>query len=84
MTNECIPVYLAQPSVAPVPREPAAEAAPLEALGRILGYTDKQLALAGDVLSRFAWRSPSQPAGHSAQKTGVEANDSDPSRKWVA
>ena len=84
MTNECIPVTLAQPSAAPVPSEPVAESAPLEALGRILGYTDKQLALAGDVLSRFNWHSPSQPAGHCAQRTGVEDNDSGPDRKRAA
>jgi len=83
MTNECIPVVLAQPSAAPVPRVPVAEPAPIEALGRILGYTEKQLAMAGDILSRFAWRSPSQH-GQSAQRTAVEDNNSGPDRKRVA
>ena len=59
------------------------ESASLEALGRILGYTQKQLALAGDTLSRFSWRSPPEH-GQRQQRPGAESHDSDSSRKRAA
>ena len=59
------------------------ESASLEALGRILGYTEKQLDLAGDTLSRFSWHSPPEH-GQRAQRTGAESRDSDSGRNWAA
>jgi hypothetical protein len=35
--------------------------APVEAVGRLLGYSEKELTLADNVLSGFAWQYPTEP-----------------------
>ena len=49
------------------------EPTPLAALSHILGCTEKQLSLAGEILSRFTWHSPSQH-GQSAKRIGAESD----------
>jgi hypothetical protein len=58
MNNESITFAVQEPYAAVVCGNTIAGATPLEALGRALGYTQKELALAGDVLNRFVWQSP--------------------------
>jgi hypothetical protein len=58
MNNESINFAAQEPYAAVICEQTIASAATLEALGRALGYTQKELALAGDVLSRFVWHSP--------------------------
>jgi hypothetical protein len=58
MNNESINFAAQESYAAVICEQTIAGAAPLEALGRALGYTQKELAIAGDVLSRFVWHSP--------------------------
>jgi hypothetical protein len=58
MKNESITFARKEPSATTVCEKIGAGVAPLEALGRALGYTQKELAFAGNVLNRFVWRYP--------------------------
>jgi len=76
--------FMGEPrELAPTQYSAFVEPALLEALGRILGYTDKQLAATGDILSRFTWRSPLQ-YDRSRERTPTEGSDSKPRRNWAA
>lgn len=77
MSNACMIGAISEP-YAP-PSRPGS--APLEAIGRYLGYTEKELALAAEVLNRFVWRPQS---GGNGQPTEAGTNDSGPDRKWAA
>ncbi len=63
MNNESINFAAQEPYAAVICEQTIASATPLEALGRALGYTQKELAIAGDVLSRFVWQRPSGDDG---------------------
>ncbi len=54
----------------------AAGAVPIEAVGRALGYTKREFAVASDILDRFAWRSTKKLSGTNQDATEVEAIDS--------
>ena len=58
--------------------------APLEAVGRSLGYTRKELDLAGDVLTRFVWRYPAEPSRENMNSTDAEEIDSISDRDHAA
>jgi hypothetical protein len=47
-----------------------------QAVGRALGYTEKELTLARDLLKRFAWRCPTEPANDSPEAFHAEPIDS--------
>lgn len=59
-------------------------AAPIEVVARALGYTEKELLLAGNVLNRFAWRYPAEPSRKNVNSTETEAIDSLSSRNPAA
>ena len=69
---------------ATVVEAPRAGAAQVEAVARALGYTEKELLLAGNVLNRFAWRYPAEPPRKNANSTETEAIDSLSSRNPAA
>jgi hypothetical protein len=54
MKNESITVTANESYAAFVCGKADAGAAPLEAVGRALGYTEKEFAIASDILNRFA------------------------------
>jgi len=58
MKNESITLAVNEPYAAVVPGKASTGVAPVEAVGRALGYTEKELLLAGDVLNRLVWRYP--------------------------
>ena len=58
MKNESITLAVNNPYAAVARGKASAGVAPVEAVGRALGYTDKELLLAGDVLNRLVWRYP--------------------------
>ncbi len=58
MKNESITLAVNKTYAAAVRGKASASVAPVEAVGRALGYTEKELLLAGDVFNRFVWRSP--------------------------
>lgn len=58
MKNESIAFDVQEPYATAICEQAVEVVAPLEALGRSLGYTEKELFLAGNVLNRFAWRYP--------------------------
>ncbi len=66
MNNESITFAAQVPYAAVICERTIASAAPMEALGRALGYTQKELAIAGDVLSRFVWQ---RPVGDDSEQT---------------
>ena len=49
--------------------------APLEAVGRALGYTEKELVFAADVLNQFVWRRPAESSRKNAEATEAETID---------
>jgi len=81
MNNPCIRLAVTESYAVPACAQTAG-AAPLEALGRALGYTERELALAGEVLNRFMWR----PTALSRRVRAAEREktDSGPDRKRVA
>ena len=85
MNNACIASAVPQPYVAaPAQAYSSAGAAPLEALARALGYTEKELAFAADALSRFSWHAPSRPVRGTVQPVEGDEDDSSPDRKRAA
>jgi len=58
MKNESISLAVDKSSTAVVRGKASAGVAPVEAVGRALGYTEKELLLAGEVLNRLVWRYP--------------------------
>jgi hypothetical protein len=72
MKNKSITLAVEEPYAAVVGGE--AGTAPLEAVGRALGYTEKELVLAADVLNRFAWRYPAKPSPQDANATEAGRN----------
>ena len=58
MKNESITLAVDKSSTAVVRGKASAGVAPVEAVGRALGYTEKELLLAGEVLNRLVWRYP--------------------------
>ena len=82
MNNPSITAVLNE-SMAASPCTPASTGSvPLETLGRLLGYTEKELVLASEVLSQFTWNAPAKSGSHRTADT--EPSDSDPSRKRAA
>ena len=69
---------------ATVREEPRVGAAPVEVVARALGYTEKELLLAGNVLNGFAWRYPAEPSRKNVNSTETEAIDSLSSRNPAA
>jgi hypothetical protein len=65
-----------EPCVALVRREPSADEAPVEVVARTLGYTEKELLFAGNVLNRFTWRYPAEPPRKNVNSTETESIDS--------
>ena len=63
-----------EPYAAVVGGEASVGVAPVEAVGRALGYTEKELVLAADVLNRFAWRYPAEPSPKDANSTEAGRN----------
>jgi len=72
MKNKSITLAVEEPYAAAVGGE--AGTAPVEAVGRALGYTEKELVLAADVLNRFAWRYPAEPSPQDANLTDADRN----------
>jgi hypothetical protein len=72
MKNKSITLAVEEPYAAVVGGE--AGTAPLEAVGRALGYSEKELVLAADVLNRFAWRRPAEPSRKDANATEAGRN----------
>ncbi len=58
------------------PTTPVTGLAPVEAVGRFLGYSEKELLLADNVLSCFAWRYSTEPPRKDANFAESEATDS--------
>ncbi len=56
MKNESITLAMKESGALVARGKATAGVAPVEAVGRTLGYTETELLLAGDVLNRFAWR----------------------------
>jgi hypothetical protein len=73
-----------KPCAAIAREEPRVGAAPVEAVARVLGYTEKELLLAADVLNRFAWQYPAEPPRKNANSTETETIDSLSSRNPAA
>jgi hypothetical protein len=73
-----------KPCAARVREEPRVGAAQVEAVARALGYTEKELLLAADVLNRFAWRYTADASRENANSTETEAIDSLSSRNPAA
>ncbi len=72
MNNESIfAVEESNPAV--VCGKPSAGEAPLEAVGRLLGYTQNELFFANDVLTRFRWRYPAEASRQNMNSTEAEA-----------
>ena len=63
-----------KPRAAIVREEPRVGAAPVEAVARALGYTEKELLLAADVLNRFAWRRPAESSRRDTNSTEAGRN----------
>jgi len=72
MKNKSITLAVKEPYATVVDGE--AGTAPLEAVGRALGYTEKELVVAADVLNRFAWRRPAEPSRKDANSTDAGRN----------
>ena len=83
MNNACMTRAVSETCAVP-PRVESAGAAPLEVLARLLGYTERELALASNVLSQFAWRHAPNSAHASAPAAEAESSDSGPDRKRAA
>jgi hypothetical protein len=83
MNNESI-LAVKDPNAALVCGKSSAAEAPLEAVGRSLGYTRKELDLAGDVLTRFVWRYPAEPSRENMNSTDAEEIDSISDRDHAA
>jgi hypothetical protein len=62
------------PCAAIVREEPTEGAAPVEVVARALGYTQKELLLAADVLNRFAWRHPAERSRKNVNSTEAGRN----------
>jgi hypothetical protein len=73
-----------EPCAAMVREEPRVGAAQVEAVAGALGYTEKELLLAGNELNRFAWRYPAEPSRKNVDSTETEAIDSLSSRNPAA
>ena len=58
MKNESIAFAVKEPYATSNCEKIGAGVMPLEVLGRSLGYTRKELVVAGEVLNRFVWRRP--------------------------
>jgi len=74
MKNKSITLAVKEPYAAVVGGEASVGVAPVEAVGRALGYTEKELVFAADVLNRFAWRYPSEPSPKDANSTEAGRN----------
>lgn len=83
MNNACIRLAVEESFAAPACAQTAG-AAQMEVLRRALGYTERELALAADVLARFTWRTPAALSPRRALAAEAETSDSGPDRKWVA
>jgi hypothetical protein len=73
-----------KPCAATVRGETTVGATPVEVVARALGYTQKELLLAADVLNRFAWRYPAERSRKNVNSTETEAIDSLSSRNPAA
>ncbi len=62
MKNESMTLTMEEPYTAVTCGTSSADLAPVEAVGRALGYTRMEQSFAADVLSRFAWSYPAKPA----------------------
>ena len=77
MKNEVIAGVVNQPVVTFRCRQAQNTApAPVETVGRTLGYTAKETAFAADVLDRFVWRRPREQSLKDAKSNETEATDS--------
>jgi hypothetical protein len=72
MNNESI-FAVEESNAAVVGGKFSAGEAPLEAVGRSLGYTQNELFFANDVLTRFNWRYPAEAARQKMNSTEAEA-----------
>ena len=83
MNNACIATAVMETFSAAGCIEASAGAAPLEALARALGYTDRELAIAGGVLNQYTWHVPARHPQSGKAGEG-EPDDSSPDRKRAA
>jgi len=67
MKNESMTLTMEEPYTVATCDRGSADLAPVEAVGRVLGYTLKEQSFAADVLGRFAWSYPAEPARDGAQ-----------------
>jgi hypothetical protein len=72
MKNKSITLAVKEPYAAVAGGETGT--APVEAVGRALGYTEKESVLAADILKRFAWRYPAVPSRKNANLTDADRN----------
>jgi hypothetical protein len=84
MKSEPITCAVKDPYAAVAPGEDSAGMASVEAVGRALGYTNKELIPAGDVLNRFVWRRPGELSRKNVNSTEAKALDSPCGRDHAA
>ena len=76
MKNEAVTRNVKVSDATMTGREAKAGPAPLETVGRSLGYTERELVLAVDVLKRFVWQRPAESPRKNAEPTEEGTIDS--------
>jgi len=80
MKNQSIALAVKEPYATTICENRGSCFASVQAVGRALGYTGKELTLANVVLKRFAWRYPAEPRTEGTEPAKVEPIDSH--RDW--
>lgn len=84
MNNEISILVVKEPKTVVTGEESRAAVAPAEVVGRVLGYTEKELLLAGNVLDQFAWRYTAEPSREKLNSPEAEVIGSRSGRNQAA
>ena len=76
MNSQCIAPAVKNSYTVTVCGKAGSGSVSVQAVGRALGYTEKEMTLARDVLKRFAWRCSTEPAKDSPEASPAEPIDS--------
>jgi hypothetical protein len=68
----------------PARKEPNAGHVPPKAVGRSLGYTEKELSIALEVLDRFDWQRPAEQSDRNEEATEEKAGQPGSDRNQAA